>query len=299
MRLWLHAGEHHWQRGGKLEGYTVDDLEGEAQWRGEPGVFVQTLTDLELLDRIENGFEIPHMEEHNRHFETFVKCSRAGKSAMRKRWAKNDDETENSSNSKNDIGSHNGVINPLINEVTNPLNNGVNKGVNNHTPIQTDIHTDIEEPPNPPKPDGDKQIQNAGSNPKPEDTPRAVSIEFVTHRQQGKRESAITVEEEINALLAFGITMSEILGEVRAPPSKRLPSERFFHIRERLKAKKNGHQSAGRPLGPTRIESPDSLRRKAERVKAEAIHASRARSQEPAFPADSPQSGQDSTGHPP
>ncbi len=48
VRLWGYAAQE--RRDGRLTGMTDEDIEAEARWSGEPGLFVRTLTAVRLLD---------------------------------------------------------------------------------------------------------------------------------------------------------------------------------------------------------------------------------------------------------
>lgn len=56
--LWLMIAEH--RPHGMLAGYDSEDIEIDAGWTGEPGLFVETLCDLRFLDRDASGVYSAH-----------------------------------------------------------------------------------------------------------------------------------------------------------------------------------------------------------------------------------------------
>ena len=50
---------------GDLEGMTVEDIEIAADWDGDDGVFVQTLSDVRFLDGQPGAYTVHDWQEHN------------------------------------------------------------------------------------------------------------------------------------------------------------------------------------------------------------------------------------------
>lgn len=60
--LWLTAAETHMD--GWLDGYTIEDIEIDAGWVGEPGQFARALMECGFLDKGEHGYTLHDWAEH-------------------------------------------------------------------------------------------------------------------------------------------------------------------------------------------------------------------------------------------
>lgn len=92
--LWLYAAEN--APDGRLEGLEGEDLEIAAGWTGDAGRLVETLEDLELLDRGGDCYVIHDWEDHQPWVVNAEKRSRKARKAALARWVggKNATSTE-------------------------------------------------------------------------------------------------------------------------------------------------------------------------------------------------------------
>ena len=82
--LFLWAGEQRWS--GDLSGLTDDDIEDEADWRGEPGALVAALIELRFLTGSSGHRKIHEWEEHNPYAAAKGARIAKGKAAVNARW---------------------------------------------------------------------------------------------------------------------------------------------------------------------------------------------------------------------
>lgn len=87
VRLWTFTAQN--KPTGVLSGVDAEDVEIAADWRGEPGVFFQTLIELRLLDITETGEVAIHdWQEHNGYASYAEERSAQAREAARARWDK-------------------------------------------------------------------------------------------------------------------------------------------------------------------------------------------------------------------
>jgi hypothetical protein len=85
LRLWLFAAEH--KSDGVLIGMDHEDIEIACKWDGDPGAFVELLTDLRLVDEREDGALVVHdWAEHNPFAVGREARQRAATAAAKARW---------------------------------------------------------------------------------------------------------------------------------------------------------------------------------------------------------------------
>lgn len=84
LRIWTHCGKLHPETGQLLK-YPDDYIEEIAGWWGEPGKMIETLLrpEINLLERIDGGYQIHDWFEHAGHLVAFKKRA---KTAAKKRW---------------------------------------------------------------------------------------------------------------------------------------------------------------------------------------------------------------------
>jgi len=84
IRLWCYCGTHH-PEDGSLAGYSPEEIELIADWRGKPGLFVEALAAAGWLDSTEAGYVVHDWTEHQGHLYAY----KTKASAMAKaRWDK-------------------------------------------------------------------------------------------------------------------------------------------------------------------------------------------------------------------
>lgn len=87
LKLMAHVRQH--RTDGWLTGMSIDDIEIEAGWEGEPGEFVGVLLEVGYLDNDpELGFGLHDWTVHNPYSATFQMRSAAGKKGAEARWSK-------------------------------------------------------------------------------------------------------------------------------------------------------------------------------------------------------------------
>ena len=87
IRLWCHAGIHHTK--GILRDMTYDDIEEAAAWKGDKGIFVETLLDERWLDKLGNGDLALHdWKEHQPWLYFSEERSNVARQKALTRWSK-------------------------------------------------------------------------------------------------------------------------------------------------------------------------------------------------------------------
>jgi len=77
---------------GDLKGMTAEDIEIAANWEGESGTFLQTLTDVRFLDGDPGSYSIHDWKEHNPWAAGRPERIAAAKKAAKARWQSPDDQ---------------------------------------------------------------------------------------------------------------------------------------------------------------------------------------------------------------
>ncbi len=85
--LWMEASQE--RAKGRLFGWTEEDVELAADWRGTPGEFCQALLNIGFLDRAEDGvLELHDWPDHQPHVYLFEEASNRAREKALKRWGK-------------------------------------------------------------------------------------------------------------------------------------------------------------------------------------------------------------------
>lgn len=82
VRLWMHAGKHH-ATDGLLRGYSDEEAEAFAGWRGEKGVLISAMIKVGLIHRTDEGLQLHDWADHEGHLGMFKERARK---AAKERW---------------------------------------------------------------------------------------------------------------------------------------------------------------------------------------------------------------------
>ncbi len=70
IRLWIHVGKYHYDDG-MFKGYSIEEIEKVADWRGKKGVLIEVMEKYKLLDNTPDGFAIHDWKEHGAHIARY------------------------------------------------------------------------------------------------------------------------------------------------------------------------------------------------------------------------------------
>lgn len=90
IRLWCYCGTHH-PENGSLAGYSHEEIESIADWRGKPGQLVEAMVLAGWLDTTEAGYKVHDWEEHQGHLHTY---KLRGQAMAKARWDKAREDLE-------------------------------------------------------------------------------------------------------------------------------------------------------------------------------------------------------------
>lgn len=84
LKIWCYVGQFHCDNG-HLEGYSIQEIESIAGWKGESGMMIDAMLKdgISLLEKIDGGYKVHDWLEHAGHLKAFKKRA---KTAAKKRW---------------------------------------------------------------------------------------------------------------------------------------------------------------------------------------------------------------------
>lgn len=222
IRLWCACGKHYPETG-TFTGLTAQEIESQVAWWGRPGQMVEAMLKVGFLEQTDGQFTVHDWSEHASHITVYrQKAQKMAKA----RWAKqrtNLPPPDASSNASSNASSiHQALLQAM--------------------PMQCNAIRNTREDEIPKSPELEiSQGSEANFD------PLGLAWLFKSLKRSGltRLETDQALAEEFRALIAQGVTGSEIAAEIKS--EKRNRAEAIFELRKRLEPKK------ARELKPTEV----------------------------------------------
>jgi len=102
VRLWCYCGKFHYEDG-RFEGYSPEEIESRAGWKGKEGLMLQTMKQVGYMERSAGHWQMCNWNEHQGHI---AKYRERGRQAAIARWSKARDDLDATSNATSIAGSN-------------------------------------------------------------------------------------------------------------------------------------------------------------------------------------------------